>query len=84
MLTAQYLIAETDRLLATMPEEKLRSVYDFVTFLCKRTNEELPIAESEEMLRNDISVLMQCNPSFDFLHDEPDLYTENDLVEKYK
>jgi hypothetical protein len=84
MLSAQYLIAETDRLLATMPEEKLRSVYDFVTFLCKRTNEELPITESEDEVRTDIAALMQCNPAFDFLHDEPDLYTEADLVEKYK
>ena len=87
----QALIAETSRLLATLPEDKARTVRDFAAFLAERLWAELPTVEdpllaneTEEEFRADMAAIVSYSGSFDWLHDEPDLYTDDDLVERYK
>ena len=85
------LIAETGRLLAALPEDKARTVRDFAAFLAQQLWAELPMVEdpsaateTEEELRADVTAIIQRSTSFDWLHDEPDLYTDDDLIERYK
>lgn len=59
-----------------LPEEKLREVNDFVEFLLQR--------KAEYALTEGIKQLAAQSKSFDFLEEEDDSYTVNDLKEKYK
>jgi hypothetical protein len=59
-----------------LSEERLIEVKDFVDFLLKRTEDKL--------LTEGIQELTSESKSFEYLNDEEDLYTVNDLKEKYK
>lgn len=85
------LIAETGRLLAALPEDKARTVRDFAAFLAQQLWASLPLVddnlladETEEEFQADMMAIMRHNTAFDWLHDEPDLYTDDDLIERYK
>ena len=85
------LIAETGRLLAALPEAQAQSVRDFAAFLAQQTwanlplvADPLPATETEAEFRADVAAIVGHSSSFDFLYDEPDLYTDDDLIERYK
>ena len=85
------LIAETGQLLAALPEDKARTVRDFAAFLAQQIWADLPLVEdpsaeteTEEEFRADIAAIVRHSSSFDWLHDEPDLYTDEDLIKRYK
>lgn len=85
------LIAETGRLLAALPEDKARSVRDFAAFLVQQTWASLPLVddnlsadETEGEFRADVAAITLHTSAFDWLHDEPDLYTDDDLMKRYK
>jgi hypothetical protein len=59
-----------------LPDEKVREVNDFTEFLLSKIEDKL-IAEG-------IMKLTADSKSFGFLKDEEDLYSVNDLKEKYK
>lgn len=87
----QALIAETGRLLAALPADKAQTVRDFAAFLARQHWDNLPVVddpsiadETEEELRADIAAIVSYSGSFDWLHDEPDSYTDDDLIERYK
>lgn len=84
------LIAETSRLLAALPEDKARRVRDFAAFLVEHLWATLPLVaaelvagETEEEFARNLTVLTARSGSFDWLHDKPDLYTDEDLIERY-
>ncbi len=84
------LIVETGRLLAALPEDKARAVRDFAAFLAQQLWAELPMVEdplpateTEEEFRADVAAAVRHSGSFGWLHDEPDLHTDNDLTERY-
>lgn len=85
------LIAETGRLLAALPEDKARTVRDFAAFLAQQLWASLPLVddnlsvnETEEEFRADMAAVVRHSVSFEWLHDEPDIYTDDDLIERYK
>ena len=85
------LIAETGRLLAALSEDKAQSVRDFAAFLVQQTWASLPLVddnlsadETEREFRADIAAVTLHTSAFDWLHDEPNLYTDDDLIERYK
>lgn len=85
------LIAETGRLLAALPEDQARSVRDFAAFLTQQAWASLPLVddnlsadETEEEFRADVTAVTLLTSAFDWLRDEPDLYTDDDLIERYK
>ena len=89
-MLSETLIAETGRLLAALPEDKARSVRDFAAFLAQQAwdnlpmvDDPLPAAETEEEFRADVAAIVRHSSAFDWLHDEPDLYTDDDLIEKF-
>ncbi len=70
----QVLIENTIVKIKQLPESKLMQVNDFVAFLLSR-------AEDKIMLEG-IQKLASDSKAFEFLKEEDDLYTVNDLKEK--
>lgn len=58
-----------------LPEDKIREVNDFVEFLLRR--------REEYIIDEGIKQLVSTSQSFGFLQEEEDIYTVNDLKEKY-
>ncbi len=59
-----------------LPEEKISEVSTFAQFLLKTYD--------EHILRKGVYELNNNSKSFDFLNDEPELYTLDDLQERYR
>ncbi|WP_310393739.1 hypothetical protein [Hymenobacter sp.] len=85
------LITETGRLLAALPEDQARSVRDFAAFLAQKAwanlslvDDALPSTETEDQFKADLAAVARHSSALDFLRDEPDLYTDDDLIERYK
>lgn len=69
------IIEKTLNALNILPETKGEQVADFADFMVKKTEEQL--------LQEGIHHLMDNSAAFAFLKDEEDLYTLDDLKEKY-
>jgi hypothetical protein len=59
-----------------LPDEKVREVNDFTEFLLSKIDDKL--------INEGIKKLTSEGKSFDFLKDEENLYSVNDLIERYK
>ncbi len=69
------IIEKTVSALSKLPEAKGKEVADFADFMVKKTE--------EEQLQSGIQQIIQNSDTFAFLNDEEDLYTLDDLIEKY-
>jgi hypothetical protein len=76
-MTRDELINSTIEKLKKLPEEKIRDVDNFIDFLESRIKD-------DELIRKEIKYLLLRSKSYDFLNEEEDLYTVNDLKEKYR
>ncbi|MEP7127533.1 MAG: hypothetical protein ABI729_01640 [Chitinophagales bacterium] len=75
-MNKEQLVNSTVRDLTQLPDDKLQEAADFVSYLLWKVNEQL--------LQEGIHKLASESGSFDFLNHEEDLYTLNDLKEKYR
>jgi hypothetical protein len=74
-MTRQAIIERTLRAINQLPEEKAEEISDFAEFMIKQYE--------EQQLSKGIQQLTANSQAFDFLNEEDDLYTEDDLKEKY-
>jgi hypothetical protein len=74
-MTKQTIIERTVKVINQLPEDKAEEISDFADFLIKRYE--------EQVLIKDIQNIISESNSFDFLNNEEDLYSENDLKEKF-
>lgn len=74
-MTKQALIERTVKALGQLPVEKLQEVSDFTDFVLKQYEEFL--------LTHAAQKLTEQGQAFEFLKDEEDLYSEEDLKEVY-
>jgi antirestriction protein len=74
-MTRQAIIERTIKAINQLPEEKAEEISDFADFVIKKF-EDNRITESIKQLASKSQV-------FDFLNDEEDLYSSNDLKVKY-
>ena len=58
-----------------LPDDKVSEVADFAAFILKK--------HEENTLQSGIQRLVETSNAFAFLHDEEDLYTLDDLKERY-
>ncbi len=72
----QVLIENTIVKIKQLPESKLMQVNDFVEFLLSRAK--------DKIMLEGIQKLASDSKAFEFLKEEDDLYTVNDLKEKYR
>jgi len=69
------LIKQTLKNLSKLPQDKVREISDFADFIVKK--------HEEGTLQKGIEKLVGHSKSFDFLNEEEDLYSLDDLKEKY-
>ncbi|WOK04264.1 hypothetical protein [Imperialibacter roseus] len=75
-MTREVLIKRTMENLNKLPDQKLREVSDFAEFLLNRIDEAV-ITEGIQKLASD-------SVAFKFLEEEEELYSVDDLKEKYQ
>jgi hypothetical protein len=75
-MTKKELIHKTIDTLSKLPQDKIREVDDFASFILKKYE--------EETLRKGIQKLSESSGSFDFLEEEEVHYSVDDLKERYK
>ncbi len=74
-MTREALIQKTVKTLNMLPAEKAGEVADFAEYILKK--------HEEYILQTGIETLVEQSQSFQFLNDEEDLYTIEDIKEKY-
>lgn len=72
----QLLLKDTVEKLNQLPDTKIKEVDDFIEFLLSRIDDTILIKGIQEITSK--------SKSFEYLAKEEDLYTVNDLKEKYK
>lgn len=68
-------IENTMKAIEKLPDNKLKEVYNFISFMLRQYE--------EEQLTLGIQKLTQGSKAFEFLEKEEDLYSVNDLKEVY-
>ena len=74
-MTRQAIIERTLKAINQLPEEKAEEISDFAEFMMKQYE--------EQQLLKGIQRLTASSQAFEFLNNEEELYTEEDLKEKY-
>ena len=74
-MTKEAIIQKTIQTLNMLPAEKAWEVADFADNMLKKHEEHLP--------QNGIEKLIEQSNIFQFLNDDEDLYTAEDIKEKY-
>ena len=75
-MTKEALIQKTLKRLSDLPKDKVNEVLDFADFIAKKYE--------EDILQKGIVALATDSKSYEFLDNEEDLYTVNDLKVIYK
>ena len=70
------LVQKTINNIQKLPESKINEVNDFVEFLLNKVEDQL--------ITEGIQEIASTSKSFEFLNNEPDLYSVNDLKVTYK
>ena len=71
----EVLVKRTIGRIKQLPMTRVREVDDFVEFIIRRTD--------DAMITKGLQQLSSISHSYDFLYDEPELYSVNDLKVKY-
>ena len=74
-MTQAAIIEKTIKTLKMLPAEKASEVSDFADYVLKK--------HEEDTLQKGIEKIVEQSQTFNFLNDEEDLYTTNDIKEKY-
>jgi len=74
-MSRETLIKKTFNTLSKLPPDKVKEVSDFADYILKKYD--------EEILQKGIEKLISDSKTYDFLKDEEDLYSFEDLKEKY-
>lgn len=74
-MTREAIIERTIKTMNRLPDEKMMEISDFADFIIKRYEDIL--------LTDEIQKLATNSQSFDFLNDEEEIYSMEDLKEKF-
>lgn len=74
-MNREKLLENTQKYLNALPDDKITEVYEFVEFLYRK--------HEEYVLKKGIHKLESHSKSYEFLKDEEDIYTVNDIKERY-
>ena len=70
------LIENTIKKIRQLPDTKIKEINDFADLLLSKIDDKITLEGIQEIVSD--------SKTFDFLRDEEDLYSVNDLKEKYK
>jgi hypothetical protein len=71
-MTREAIIKKTIKTISTLPAEKVEEVSDFANYVLKK--------HEEQLLQNGIEKLISESNTFQFLNDDEDLYSVNDII----
>jgi len=71
----EVLMRKTIRKIKQLPTPRIQEVVDFVEFIAKRTEDTL--------ITEGLQQLSSSGQTYDFLNDEPELYSVNDLKVRF-
>ncbi|MCL2072696.1 MAG: hypothetical protein FWH18_02150 [Marinilabiliaceae bacterium] len=71
----EVLVRNTVGMIGQLPTKRVQEVNDFVEFITRRTG--------DAMITKGLQQLTSISHSNDFLNDEPEIYSVNDLKVKY-
>jgi hypothetical protein len=74
-MTRQAIIERTIKIINQLPEEKAKEISDFADFVIKKYE--------DGRITVSIQQLASKSQAFEFLNDDEDLYSSDDLREKY-
>ena len=74
-MTKDTLINKTIKTLSRLPNEKIKEVADYAEYILKKYD--------EEIMQKGIEKIVSDSKTFHFLNEEEDLYSDDDLKEKY-
>jgi hypothetical protein len=74
-MTKQSIIERTVKIINSLPDSKAEEISDFADFVIKRYEDQRLLEDLQQVITN--------SQAFEFLHDEEDMYTEEDIKEKY-
>jgi len=74
-MTKESLINKTLKTLTRLPNDKIKEISDYADFILKKYD--------EEVLQKGIEKIISNSKSFHFLNEEEDLYSIDDLKEKF-
>lgn len=75
-MNKEILLKNTIANMQLLPDTKIQEVNDFVEFLLNK--------QANALLIEEIQYVTSHSKAFDFLQDEPDLYSIDDLKNRYK
>jgi hypothetical protein len=75
-MSREDLIQKTVEVLAKLPADKVVEIANFAEYVFKK--------HDDDILQKGIEKLVSDSAAFEFLKDEEDLYTINDLKERFK
>lgn len=75
-MTREQLINKALKILSQLPQEKIREINDYADYILKKYEEEVILKGSEK--------LMNKSKTFNFLEEEEELYSKDDLKEKFQ
>lgn len=75
-MNRQVLIDKTMDKISLLPDMKIKEVIDFADFLLSKID--------DKIIQEGIQKMVSDSKSFDYLKNEEDLYTVEDLKERYK
>jgi hypothetical protein len=75
-MTREALIQKTLQHLAKLPDQKVKEVSDFAEFLLYKID--------NQIITEGIQKMVSESKSYEFLEDEEEIYSEEDLIEKFK
>jgi hypothetical protein len=75
-MNREELLEKTFQNLQKLPEQKLKEVSDFAEFLLNKVDNDITVAG--------IQKLFEASKTFNFLENEQEIYSVNDLKERYK
>ena len=75
-MSRRQLVEKALQTINQLPEDKISEVVDFASYILKK--------HEETIMQKGIERLVESSEAFAFLHDEEDLYTLDDLKERYK
>ena len=74
-MTRQSIIEQTVGVINRLPENKAEEISDFANFVIRRYE--------EQRLTEELHNVISKSKTFEFLHEEEDLYSAADIKEKY-
>lgn len=74
-MTKEAIIQKTVKALNILPEEKAEEIFEFVEFISKKYE--------DQILQKEIETLQSNGNAFNFLNEEEDLYSADDIKQKF-